>query len=142
MTRILGLDVGERRIGIAVGDTETGIATPLRTLRRSGQAAEDIAALARLADDEAAGALVVGLPLTEGGEHGHQVRAVRSFVNQLARNVHLPIHWQDERYSSSEAQQRLGPAGTSRRKRRKQREEQLDAMAASIILQAYLDANK
>lgn len=139
MTRLLGLDVGERRIGLAVGDTESRLATPLRTLQRS-EPEKDLDAIARLAGEEGADALVVGLPLLESGEAGAQSQSVRAFAGRLARRVRLPIHWQDERYSSFEAGQRLGPAGGSRRRQRRRREEELDAMAASIILQAYLDA--
>jgi putative Holliday junction resolvase len=140
VTRLLGLDVGDRRIGVAVGDTETRLATPLRTVARSAKPELDVATIVRLAGEEAAEALVVGLPLTESGEVGSQARAVRSFAGRLARDLHLPIHWQDERYSTFEAAQRLGPAGGSRQRQRKRREEELDAMAAAIILQTYLDA--
>ncbi len=139
MTRLLALDVGERRIGLAVGDTDTRLATPLRTLRRTKSPADDAVAIARIAGDEGAQALVIGLPLTEGGEAGAQARAVRSFAGHLYRNLRLPLHWQDERYSTVEAQRRLGPAGSSPRRQRQRREEQIDALAAAVILQAYLD---
>jgi putative Holliday junction resolvase len=142
MTRILALDVGERRIGLAIGDTETRLATPLRTLTRGAKPVDDAARIAGIAEEEDVEALVVGLPLTEAGEAGAQAQAVRAFAAHLARAVRFPLHWQDERYSTFEATQRLGPAGRSEKKRRQRREEQLDAMAATIILEAYFAAHR
>lgn len=141
MTRLLCLDVGERRIGLAVGDTDTGVAAPLRTYTRSGSTAEGAEAIGKVAAEQGVDALLIGLPLTEAGEVGKQAKAVREFANRLARSVDLPIHWQDERYSTHEARQRLGPQ-RSTKQRRRVREEHLDALSAAIILQDYLDANR
>lgn len=142
MTRLLCLDVGERRIGLAVGDTETGVAAPLRTYTRSGSLAAGAEAIRKVAQEQGVDALLLGLPLTEAGEAGAQAKAVREFANHLARSVALPLHWQDERYSTQEARQRLGHGRVSPKQRKRVREEHLDALAAAIILQSYLDEQK
>jgi putative holliday junction resolvase len=131
--RILGIDHGTRRVGIAVGDTETGIAFARRALRRRGGVA-DITALAELAADEDVRRIVVGLPLNMDGSEGSQAAAARRFGERLT-GIGLEVVYVDERLSSWQAGEQLGEAG--RRVTRGSGE--LDSAAARIILQQYLD---
>lgn len=134
MTRVIGLDHGSRRIGVAVGDTETGIAFARPALRtRSASAAAD--AVKRLADDEAAVTVVLGLPYRTDGSEGSQAAIVRAFGDRLGR-IGLDVVYEDERLSSWAGGEGLAEAG-----RRPPRESgEVDSAAACVILQQYLDA--
>lgn len=99
--RYLALDVGERRIGLAVGDEEAGLARPLRTLRRRSVEA-DIAAIRDIARKEEVSALLIGLPLTLRGDEGPQAARVRRFADACGR-LGLPVEMYDERFTTSEA---------------------------------------
>ena len=120
--RYLALDVGDRRIGLAVGDDTHGLSRPLRTLLRRS-VVKDLAELERIARDEQIDALVIGLPLTLRGEEGHQAERVRRFA-AAAEKLGLPVRLYDERHTSSEAEIR----GTS----------DIDAGAATILLEDFL----
>jgi putative Holliday junction resolvase len=120
--RYLALDVGDRRIGLAVGDDAHGLVRPLRTLVRRSAAA-DVAAIGEVARDEEVGALVIGLPLTLRGEEGHQAARVRRFASD-AEGLGLPVHLYDERHTSSEAALRGA--------------RDLDAGAATVLLEDFL----
>ena len=122
MRRYLALDVGERRIGLAVGDEGGGIARPLRTLTRRALAA-DVAAIGELARKEEVTALLIGLPLTLRGDEGPQAARVRRFAESLAP-LGLPLQWHDERFTTSEAEL--------------QGATDLDAGAAAILLEDFL----
>ncbi len=98
--RYLALDVGDRRIGLAVGDEEGGIARPLRTLARRGLDA-DVGAIGDVVRREEVTALLIGLPLTLRGEEGHQAARVRRFADACAR-LGLPIELCDERFTTTE----------------------------------------
>ena len=126
MTRYLALDVGDRRIGLAVGDVDGGIARPLRTLRRRGVDA-DVRAIADVARREEASALLIGMPLTLRGEEGPQATRVRRFAEACA-SLGLPIELHDERFTTSEAQLRGAPDD--------------DAGAASILLEEFLRSKR
>ena len=132
--RIMGLDIGEKRIGVAVARTEEGIATPLCVLEGADatRAARDIVALI---DEWEVEAIVVGLPLTLAGDEGPQARRVRTLAGRLLQGVDLPVNYTDERYTSTDAGRVLTEAGLSERQARGR----LDAIAASMILQTYLD---
>lgn len=121
--RYLALDVGDRRIGLAVGDQAAGIARPLRTLRRRSLEA-DIAALREIARREEVTALLIGLPLTLRGEQGPQAQRVRRFADACAGRIGLPVEMHDERFTTAEA---IG-----------QRAPDLDAGAATILLEDFL----
>jgi len=144
--RILGLDVGERRIGVAAADSEMRVALPVGVVERREPEA-DAAAIARLMEEQKAEALVLGLPISLNGSLGPQAQAVRDFGDQLAARLGLPVEYWDERLSTVEAQRRLAaPAGRGRQskggrssKGRQAPRGRLDAVAASIILQSYLD---
>jgi len=120
--RYLALDVGDRRIGLAVGDDAHGLSRPLRTLVRRS-VVKDLAEIERIARDEQINALVVGLPLTLGGEEGHQAERVRRFATAVAK-LGLPVRLYDERHTSSEAEIRGA--------------RDIDAGAATILLEDFL----
>lgn len=138
--RIVGLDIGERRIGVAVSDVTRTLARPLGVLRPKGL---DIDALeivvneiARLgAEEDGVGAIVVGLPRRLNGMPTDMTPRVEQFARKLIERTSLPVSLQDERLSSREAESRLA----LRDKDWRSRKARLDAAAAAIILQDYLD---
>ncbi len=136
MTRLLAVDHGSRRLGIAVADTETRIAFARPALRRSRGSA-DAARIAELARAEQAESVIVGLPLNMDGSEGPQAAAARSFGEELA-TIGLRILLVDERLTSWEARQQLAASG--RRPTRASGE--LDSAAATVILQQYLDTEE
>jgi putative holliday junction resolvase len=145
MTRLLGIDLGERRIGVAVADPD-GSARPLVTLRRSRKSADDAAALRRLLDEQAAGELIVGLPLEAGGAEGPQVALTRAWVAAIEAELGaVPITFRDERLTSHVAEGRLGPmkrgrsGGPPSATQRAAYRARVDREAAAVILQDELD---
>jgi putative Holliday junction resolvase len=136
----VGLDVGERRIGIAVSDATGTLARPLGVLRPSGLDVDAVdvvmTEIARLATEEdGLGAIVVGLPRRLDGTATHLTPRVEQFARQLAIKTALPVTLQDERLSSREAESRLALNDKNWRSRKAR----LDAAAAAVILQDYLD---
>ena len=134
--RILGVDLGDRRIGLAVADTDARVAAPVGAIDRAG-GADACEAVAEAARARGVDAVVVGLPLLMSGAAGTQAREAREFAALLAERAGLPVHTWDERLSSVEAERLLREAGG----RRKPKPGEQDAMAAALILQAYLDAH-
>jgi len=137
--KLLALDVGDRRVGVAVSDATGLIATPLTVLRRKSKA-EDFARIARLAREQGAEGLVVGHPLDEDGSAGPQARRIERYAEALrealqVEGLALPIHFQDERLSTQRAQEAMIAAGRGAQDRRTR----IDAVAAAVILQDYLD---
>ena len=130
--RLLGLDIGEVRIGVAISDELGSIASPLAMIPRKGDVATE---LTKLITKYMPSRLVVGLPVGLSGREGPQAQATREYAEELAAAVGLPIEYYDERMSSSIAEQTLISQGT----RREKRKQQIDAMAAAVILQGYLD---
>lgn len=131
--RILAIDHGSRRIGLAVGDTETRMAFARRALRM--RSLEDaIARLTELARREGAERVIVGLPLNMDGSEGAQAAAARAFGERLA-GTGLEVVFADERLSSWEAAERMAQAG----RRATRNSGELDSAAAAVILQQYLD---
>ena len=145
MSRLLGLDLGERRIGVAVADAD-GAAVPLTTLRRARDIATDAEAICRLAGEQGAVELVVGLPLEASGVEGSQARVTRAWVEAVSPLVRLPVTLRDERLSSHLAETRLGPpkrgrsGGPPSAAQRDANRARVDREAAAIILQDELDA--
>lgn len=137
MTRILAVDYGERRLGLAISDPTGTIAAPLATLTRRPGKRPPWAGLERAVEDHEVSEIVVGLPLDLGGEDTEWTAEVRDFAAQLGRRTGLPIHLVDERLSSVQAERIVRSSGL----RRSQREEKarVDATAASVILRHYLD---
>ena len=145
MTRLLGLDVGERRIGVALADVD-GRALPLTTLRRNADPARDGSALAQLEATHDVAEFVVGLPLDMWGADGTQAARTRAWVESIRPFVRSPVRYRDERLSSHLAEQRLGPmkrgrsGGPPTRDQRDAWRARVDREAAAIILQDELDA--
>jgi len=133
MTRVLGLDHGSRRIGVAVADTATGMAFARPAIRRRGTAL-DLDTITALVRDEEAELVVLGLPRNMDGSEGSQAAAARDFGEQLAA-IGLQVAYVDERLTSWQAAEQLAAEG--RRPRRGSGE--LDSAAARLILQEYLD---
>lgn len=131
--RIIGLDHGSRRIGLAVGDLETRLAFARPALQRTKLTA-DLAEVRRMAADEGAATLVMGLPRNMDGSEGPQAQAARAFGQRLAASG-LEVVFQDERLTSWQAAEQIGP-----RRGRERRSGELDSAAARLILQEYLDA--
>ncbi|MEO5941488.1 MAG: Holliday junction resolvase RuvX [Candidatus Limnocylindrales bacterium] len=145
MTRILGLDLGEKRIGVAVADDQ-GIAMPLTTLRRASTPAADAEAIARLLAEQGAVEIVVGLPFEAAGHEGTQARVTRDWVEAVQPLLGAPLRYRDERLTSHLAEQRIGPmkrgrsGGPPSRTQRDAHKARIDREAAAIILQDELDA--
>ena len=133
--RVLGLDIGEKRIGVAVSDPSGSVATPLAVLD-ARRALGDGRELARLVADYDVELLVAGLPLSLDGSEGPQALRVRSAAQRLAGLVSLPLEFADERLSSTEARRTMTDAGVTDRDKRGS----IDMVAAAIFLQTYLDA--
>ncbi len=137
MPRLLGVDYGERRIGLAVSDPTGTIAQPLPTLERRAGKRPPVQAIADLAHEWRVEALVVGLPLTLDGDESDWTRETRAFAGRLAERTGLPLHFVDERMTSVRAERAVRSLGL----RRAQREDKtrVDAAAAVLILQSFLD---
>ena len=135
--RILGIDFGERRVGVAVSDPTGTLASPLPTLKRRAGKRPPLGALAALVEEYEVGALVMGLPLTPRGEESEWTRAVREVGEALARRTGLPVHFVDERFTSVRAERAVRGIGLPKKKR--EEKERVDAAAAVLILQAWLD---
>lgn len=132
--RVLGLDIGDRRVGIATSDATGTIAGPRGTYTRRSLP-EDAAHLAQLARDLGAAAIVVGLPRNMDGTEGEQARKTRELAEAVAARSGLPLHYVDERLTSVEAERAMIEGGLSRRGRKKR----ADELSAVLILQAWLD---
>jgi putative Holliday junction resolvase len=129
--RYLAIDFGLNRTGLAICDEGESIACPLKVLTESNGFVESIV---RIAGEQQAEAFVIGLPYNMDDSEGPQAKIVREFAEALGRQMDLPIHFQDERLSSFDAEGKL--AGMYTRKKKKGR---LDAVAAASILQSFLD---
>ena len=139
--RVLGLDVGERRVGIAVSDPTGSVARPVQTLVR-GSREEDFAALAAIITQHSVELVVVGRPLREDGTEGPQARRVARYARALA--VRLPVRvvaW-DERFTTVEAEEILREGRKRKERQRVRAKGEVDAVAAAVILQSYLDSSR
>lgn len=132
--RLLGLDLGEKTIGLALSDTLLTIATPLETLKR-GKFTDDAAILDTLINKHGVGGLVIGLPLSLEGKSGPAAQSARAFARNFAKRSDIPIALVDERFSTAAVTRTLLDADASR----KRRAEVVDKMAAAYILQGALD---
>jgi putative holliday junction resolvase len=133
--RILGLDVGEKTIGVALTDEAQTLAFPGTTIWRQEGKKRDMAALRQIIAENAVCAIVVGIPLLDDGSEGIQAGKVREFVANLRNSVRIPIYFQDERLTTFEAEQHQIAQGIKPEDRKKT----VDSVAASLILQAYLN---
>jgi putative Holliday junction resolvase len=132
--RLLGLDLGEKTIGIALSDTRLTVATPMETLKR-GKFAADAATLDKIIAEQKAGGLVVGLPLNMDGSDGPSAQSARAFARNFAARSAVPVLLWDERLSTAAVTRTLLDADTSRRRR----SQVVDKMAAAYILQGALE---
>ena len=133
--RALGLDLGAKRIGVAVSDRTGTIASPLLVLQRSGSIHRDHQAIAELVAEEEAEAVVVGLPLNMNGSSGPAARAAVKEAEALATVVGVPVYTSDERRTTVTADQAMMEAGLNAQQRRKH----VDKIAAAVLLQQWLD---
>lgn len=129
--KFIGLDVGERRVGVAVGDLELKMAWPHSTILVDDDFAHQ---LLQIIESEGIEAVVVGLPRNQKGEPTGQTEFTKGFVGRELAGIKLPIHWQDESVTSAVAEQRLKDSGKPYAK------EDIDSQAAAIILQDFLEA--
>ena len=134
--RVLGLDLGEARIGVAVSDPERRMAVAVGTVR-VGQPPGELKAIAALVVEHDATLVVMGLPLSMSGEHGTRAENAVGFADALRGFLDVPIEFQDERLSTIEAERALRAAGVKGLEQRRV----VDRAAAVVILQAWLDAN-
>lgn len=133
-SRLFGLDLGTKTIGIAVSDEGLRIASPLLTITRR-KFTPDVATLLELAEKHRVGGLVMGLPVNMDGSEGPRAQSTRAFVRNLGPLSELPVFLWDERWSTAAVTRTLLEADASRRRR----EAVVDKMAASFILQGFLD---
>lgn len=146
MTRLLGVDLGERRIGLALAERDGSAARPLATIRRAATLDADVAAIRAITDRYDVDEVVVGYPLDASGTEGPQAATTRSWAVAIAERLALPLALRDERLTSYVAETRLGPmrrgrsGGPPSKTQRDAYRARVDREAASIILQDELDA--
>lgn len=134
-TRLLGVDYGSVRIGLAISDAERRLASPLAVYERRGKE-RDAEYFRALSDAAEIGAIVVGLPVHLDGREGAKAAEARALGAWLTETTGLPVTFWDERFSTVEAESALWQAGLTHKKRKARR----DRVAAQIFLQSYLDA--
>ena len=135
--RVLALDIGRKRIGLAISDPSGLLARPLTTIPGGADAVVRVtgAIAALAAEEDGVAEIVVGLPRRLNGEPSPETAVVTAFIEQLRQRLEIPVATEDERLSSREAESRLAVREKDWRKRK----QQLDAAAAAVILQDYLD---
>ncbi len=138
--RVLGIDFGERRVGVAVSDPTGVIAQPLSTLQRRAGKRMPLRALEDLVEEYGVEAIVVGLPLALSGNDTDWTRTVRETAEKLNERSGLPVHLVDERFTSARAERAVRGIGLPKRK--KEQKGRIDAAAAVLILQSWLDAQR
>ncbi len=135
LRRILGLDVGGSRIGVAVADGTGIIVSPLPAIKRI-TLEDDLKAVVRLTGEHEVRAVVVGLPISLNGRLEHQARLIRRFILDLTKESPVPVYSQDERFSTAEAERLLREGGHQPSREKGLR----DSASAAVILRAYLDS--
>ena len=133
--RVLALDLGTKRIGVAVSDATETLASPRPPVLRSGDRARDHRRIAEVVSEEEAGLVLVGLPLSLDGSEGPAATAAREEVDELRAALQVPVDLQDERLTTVTAHRLLAEQGLDSRKRRSV----VDGAAAAVMLQAWLD---
>lgn len=134
-TRLIGLDVGDKTIGMAIADPAMMLASPIGTVRRTGRFRDDAAALLRAFDTHTVGGVVLGLPVNMDGSEGPRCQSVRQFAQNLLDYRDLPMAFWDERWSTMAVERAMIDADLSRKKRK----QRVDTAAAAYILQGALD---
>ena len=135
--RVLALDIGEKRCGIAASDPSGILALPLCSLHTS-EIFENSPTFRRILEDYEPELLLCGLPISLSGEENQQALRIREQANRIAQQLHLPLEFIDERLSSTDARRVLRESGYNERTMR----DKLDAVAASLILQTYLETSQ
>ena len=135
MARILSLDVGDKRIGVALSDAGGILASPLTIIERTPSSTDDIEAILKIVQERDVARIIVGLPRLMSGVIGSQAEKVQAFVESLKPHSNIPVELRDERLTTVTAV-RLKQETASKKKDRKMR---YDAMAAAVILQDYLE---
>ncbi len=138
MSRIMALDVGDKRIGVALSDELRITATPLTVIERTASIKADLRTVEQLVSEREVSMVVVGHPIMLNGTEGVQADKVKDFTERLARRLRVPVVAWDERMTTVEAERRLIEADVSRAGRKKI----IDKLAATLILQTYLAAHK
>tara|TARA_Y100000590_G_scaffold70495_3_gene77098 strand:- start:51 stop:464 length:414 start_codon:yes stop_codon:yes gene_type:complete len=133
--RALGVDLGEKRIGIAVSDSNGKVATPLQVIIRSKSIKQDHKKICDLVDEWEADIVVVGMPYSLNGSKGLAAKTVEKEVKELSSALEVPVATQDERLTTATAAKELAIQGLDSKKQRKV----IDQVAASVILQSWLD---
>lgn len=136
-TRLLGVDFGSVRVGLAVSDADRRIASPLATYRRRDRE-QDARYFRQLVEEEEIAQLVVGLPISLAGHEGPKAVEARAFGQWLAEVTAMPVVFWDERFTTREAESALWTAGLTHKRRHERR----DRVAAQILLQSYLEAGE
>jgi putative Holliday junction resolvase len=136
-TRSLGLDIGDRRIGVALSDPTGILATPLTIIERQDER-QDIQVIVDIINQHQVKQVIVGLPRSMDGTIGEQAEKVRAFAGRLSSQTEVPVEFRDERLTTVSAR-RLMQAASVRRTRKKTRD---DAIAAALILQGYLEETR
>lgn len=134
--KVIGVDLGSRRIGVATSDRSGLIASPLTVLQRAQSQRRDHEELARIVREEEAQAVVVGLPLNMDGTEGRAAQAARREVERMTTVIDVPIHVHDERRTTVQADHVL----MEKRLNAQERRQVVDKVAAAVILQSWLDA--
>ncbi len=131
--RSLGLDIGDKRIGVALSDPLGILASPLTIINRSSHDQADIEAIISIVSQYQVGQIIVGLPLSMNGSVGMQAEKVKVFTGELRAHTEVPLEFRDERLSTVSAKRLMREVGKTKKPRHD------DAMAAALILQGYLD---
>lgn len=132
--RLMGLDIGDRRIGVALSDPGKTLARSLGVVRRRSPAA-DMAVIRSLVEEHEVEKVIIGHPLRLDGRAGEQAIRIEAYAAELATALNIPVVLWDESYSTQRAREAMIEAG----RRRKERKQRLDAVAAAVILQDYMD---
>jgi putative holliday junction resolvase len=138
MGRIMALDVGDKRIGVALSDELGMMAMPGTVIERSQSEKADLRAVVQLVQENDVSKVVIGIPIMLDGTSGVQADKVRAFMEKLVRRLRVPVEEWDERMTTLEAEKLLIAADRSRSERR----EVIDKLAATLILQSYLEAHR
>ena len=136
--RLIGLDVGDKTIGVAVSDELGFGAHPVTVIRRTDSIRKDIGKVRELTEEYHAERIVVGIPIMLSGTTGVQAEKVLAFIEEIRKRIRIPIETWDERLTTSEAERMLIETGH----RREERKEIIDMHAAAVILQSYMDRQK
>ena len=136
--RVLGIDYGRRRLGLALSDEDAILASPMPTLQRDRSSRRDVSRLKAIVARHDVAEIVVGLPLNMNGTRGEMVEEVEVFAATLRTRLNLPVRLFDERLTSQEAERVMLEANLPRRRRKELR----DSLAATLILQGYLDRSR